>query len=327
MAENQNPYDGPNYELWNYTWYTDAAYVDDVEATSDVTYGADALLKNVKGFYIRKRSDDMDVNATARYVYATTSGFTRSAAPYMEIRYAEVLLNYAEAACNAGDLGVAVEQLQRIRARVGYTAENNFGLEAGLSGDQAKCMAAILYERQIELAYEGKRFDDMRRWMLFDGGATLPDGAPVSWKLTGWGGNTCTYLGFKPLNGQRRENLEFRVNIDGGSGVGVGGTTVDSDPLVKAGVTRPAAMDLRKELTNEQERLKTFYEANLTRKTKKGDSYNDSHSELYITFLPRYYFLGFNQGIQGNNSTLQQTIGWGDYMNGGSNGTFDPLAE
>lgn len=167
----------------------------------------------------------------------------------------------------------------------------------------------------------------MRRWMLFDGGATLPDGAPVSWKLTGWGGNTCTYLGFKPLNGQRRENLEFRVNIDGGSGVGVGGTTVDSDPLVKAGVTRPAAMDLRKELTNEQERLKTFYEANLTRKTKKGDSYNDSHSELYITFLPRYYFLGFNQGIQGNNSTLQQTIGWGDYMNGGSNGTFDPLAE
>jgi hypothetical protein len=34
-----------------------------------------------------------------------------------------------------------------------------------LDGDQAKCMAAIMYERQIELAYEGKRFDDMRRWM------------------------------------------------------------------------------------------------------------------------------------------------------------------
>ena len=327
LSENQNPYDGPSYELWNYTWYTDAAYVDDIEANSDVTYGADALLKNVKGFYVRKRSDDRDVNSTSRYVFATSGGFTRSAAPYMEIRYAEVLLNYAETACNAGELGVAVEQLQKIRARVGYTAENNFGLEVGLGSDQAKCMAAILYERQIELAYEGKRFDDMRRWMLFDGGAVLPDGAPATWKLTGWGGNTCTYLGFKPMNGQRRENLEFRVNIDGGNGVGVGGTTVDSDPLVKVGVTRPAALDLRKDLAGEQDRLKAFYKDNLIRKTKKGDSYDDSHSELYVTFLPRYYLLGFNQGIQSNNDALPQTIGWGDYLNGGANGTFDPLAE
>ena len=289
-----------------------------------MTYGADGLLNDVKGFYVRKRSDDRDVNAIARYVYDEKSGgFTRSAAPYMEIRYAEVLLNYAEAACNAGEMGVAVDQLQKIRARVGYKAENNYGLEAGLDGDQAKCMAAIMYERQIELAYEGKRFDDMRRWMLFDGGIELPEGAPATWKLTGWGGNTCTYLGFKPLNGQRRENFEFRTTVNGG----IGGTNVDDDPLVKAGITRPAAMDLRKDLASEQDRLKEFYSNYLTRKTKKGDSYDDSHSPLYIAFLPRYYILGFHQGIQGNNSTLLQTIGWGDYNNGGANGTFDPLAE
>ena len=47
----------------------------------------------------------------------------------MEIRFAEVLLNYAEAACGAGHLDEAVAQLQRIRARVGYTAENNYGLQ------------------------------------------------------------------------------------------------------------------------------------------------------------------------------------------------------
>lgn len=42
---------------------------------------------------------------------------------------------------------------------------------------------------------------------------------------------------------------------------------------------------------------------------------------------PKYYFLGLYQSAQSANSTLKQTIGWGDYMNGGSNGTFDPLAE
>ena len=34
-----------------------------------MTYGADGLLNDVKGFYVRKRSADRDVNAIARYVY------------------------------------------------------------------------------------------------------------------------------------------------------------------------------------------------------------------------------------------------------------------
>lgn len=322
---NDNPYAGPSYELWNYVWYTSEAMRDDITANSDATYGADNLLNNVKGFYVRKRSDDLDVNSSARYVYTQASGFTRNASPYMEIRFAEVLLNYAEAACALGEVGTAVQQLQRIRARVGYTAENNYGLQANMS--EEACMAAILYERQIELAYEGKRFDDLRRWMLFDGGATLPDGAPSTWRLTGWGGNTCTYLGFTPLNGQRRENLEFRAKVNNGQGEGIGGTTMASDPLTVAGVTRPAALDMRKDLSTQVEGLATFYNTNLVRKTKKGDAYDASQAELYIEFLPRYYFLGFNQGIQSNATTLLQTIGWGDYMNGGSNGTFDPLAE
>ena len=47
-----------------------------------MTYGADGLLNDVKGFYVRKRSDDRDVNAIARYVYDEKSGgFTRSASP------------------------------------------------------------------------------------------------------------------------------------------------------------------------------------------------------------------------------------------------------
>ena len=315
---------GKNYELWNYVWYT--SLDDQGNAESGNSYGADNLLTSKKGLYVRKRSDDLDVNSSPLYTWAATDnngGFAYSASPYLEIRYAEVLLNYAEAACGAGHMSEAVEQLQKIRARAGYTAANNYGLQTDLAADQAACMSAVLYERQIELAYEGKRFDDLRRWMLFDGGTSQADGAPSTWTLTGWGGNTCTYLGFKPLNGQRRENMEFRVQ----DSYGVGGTTKDSDPLVKAGVTRPAAVDYRKELTTQLEQLKEFYAGKLVRKLKKGDARDQNHVDLTMQFYPKYYFLGFAQGAQNSNKDLLQTIGWEDYNNAGANGTFDPLAE
>lgn len=222
--------DGKNYELWNYVWYT--SLDDQADPESGNSYGADNLLSNKSGVYVRKRSDDYDINSNSLYIFnasSNESGFTLSAQPYIELRYAEVLLNLAEIACGAGDLVYAVELLKQIRARAGYTAENNYGLQANLESDQAACMAAIIYERQIEFAYEGKRFDDLRRWMLFDGGQGKVEGAPASWTLTGWGGNTCTYLGFAPLNGQRRENMEFRL----ADKYGLGGTTADSDPFVK----------------------------------------------------------------------------------------------
>lgn len=287
-------------------------------------------MTNAKGFYIRKRSDDLDVNSNARYKFSQANGFKFSGSPYLEIRYAEVLLNYAEAACGAGEMGVAVEQLKKIRARVGYTSANNFGLQTNLSSDQSACFAAILYERQIELAYEGKRFDDLRRWMLFDGGAERAEGAPDTWLPSGWNGNTCTYLGFKQLNGQRRDNLEFRVSSAHES-KGLGGTSweingVNPDPLKD--VTRPDALDLRQaDISSQQNKLVEFYNTYLTRKMKKGDAYTTDHTPKYMNFLPRYYFLGFAEGAQKANQTLPQTIGWADYNNGGANGTFDPLAE
>lgn len=323
-VKNYNPYNGSDYELWNYVWYNSADDRKNIESGN--TYGSDALLSNAKGFYIRKRSDDLDINKTSRYVFEPSTGFKYSAAPYMEIRFAEVLLNYAEAACGAGHPDVAVAQLKRIRNRVGYTGD--CGLQSNLSSDQAACMAAILYERQIELAYEGKRFDDLRRWMLFDGGTGKVQGAPASWNLTGWGGNTCSYLGFTPLNGQRRDNLEFRVKADYNGGLGGtewGAKGENPDPLKD--VERPDAVDLREELPSQLETLTTFYNQYLERNKKKGDSYDVSHSELYMNFRPKYYFLGFAQGAQSANTTLPQNIGWGDYNNGGSEGTFDPLAE
>ena len=197
-------------------------------------------------------------------------------------------------------------------------------MHANLTGAEAACMSAILYERQIEFAYEGKRFDDMRRWMLFDGGATPVPGAPATWQLTGWGGNTCTWLGFKQFNGQRRDNIEFRV----ADKYGVGGTSFDSDPLLKNGGTRCTAVDLRNaDLDTQLANLKTWYADNLVSKEKRGDGYDSQHKQRDIHLRPKYYFLGLASGAQNANKRLPQTIGWEDYNNGGAQGTFDPLAQ
>ena len=323
-----NPSDGANYVLWNYVWYTSMNDAGNPE--SGDSYGADNLLKSRQGVYVRKKSDDLDVNSSPLYKYVAqdTKGAAPfySAAPLIELRYAEVLLNLAEVAAGAGHLDEAVKYVKQIRERAGYSAANSEddGITPAAYNDQATCISQILYERQIEFAYEGKRFDDLRRWMLFDGGTGKVEGAPSTWTLTGWGGNTCTWLGFKALNGQRRENIQYRV----ADKYGVGGTTFNSDPLLKAGTERPKGVDLREDDLNTQlENLSTWYKNNLKMKVQKGDGYDSNKNYLYMNFRPKYYFLGFTSGASIANKALPQTIGWGDYNNGGANGTFDPLAE
>ncbi len=321
-----NPSDGPNYTLWSYVWYVSADDQGNVESGN--SYGADNLGDG--GTYgnsilVRKKSDDLDLNGSALYTYnpagwKSGAGPFYSAAPLIELRYAEVLLNLAEAACGAGDVSAALGYMNQVRQRAGVPDRTT----ADFVGDeQAACMSAILYERQIEFAYEGKRFDDMRRWMLFDGGAGQAN-LKSSWALTGWDGNTCTWLGFKPLNGQRREKIQYRV----ADKYGVGTAQWDGDPLLNGGGTRPAGINLNSAtLSADLEALKTWYQDNLAVKEQKGDGRDSQHNDLYIKFQPQYYLLGFNSGVQNQNKQLEQTIGWGDYNKGGASGTFDPLAE
>ena len=315
-ADASNPSDGPNYELWNYVWYTS---LDDQSNPEGTAYGADNLLDKRQYIYVRKKSDDLDVNGSPLYSYypldTKDGGPFYSGAQLIELRYAEVLLNLAEVACGAGSISDAVQYLQQVRDRAGVPAYNNLN-------DRATCMSAILYERQVEFAYEGKRFDDMRRWLLFDGGANFASiGAKT---LTGWGGNTCTWLGFKQFNGQRRENMAFRTADKYGTG---GKTAADNDdPLKKNNVARCPAVDLRQDLTSQLETLKAWYQENLVRQKKIGDGRDDiTKAELYINFRPKYYFLGFKAGVSEKNKGLPQTIGWEDSNNGGAMGTFDPL--
>lgn len=85
----------------------------------------------------------------------------------VEIRYAEVMLNLAECAAEIGNDAEAVDILKAIRQRAGITPNEDgmYGLEPGLTGQAL--IDAVMLERRIELAYEGKRFWDMRRRMMF----------------------------------------------------------------------------------------------------------------------------------------------------------------
>ncbi|MGC9344636.1 MAG: RagB/SusD family nutrient uptake outer membrane protein, partial [Bacteroidales bacterium] len=82
---------------------------------------------------------------------------------WLEIRFAEVLMNFAEAANETGHPEEAITVLKRIRDRAGIEpGENNmYGMEQGMTRDEIR--EAIYHERYIEFAFEGKRFWDLRR--------------------------------------------------------------------------------------------------------------------------------------------------------------------
>ena len=89
--------------------------------------------------------------------------------PWYYIRYAEILLNFAEASNEASGADVvpagatlsARTAVNLVRARAGMPA-----LAAGLS--QAAMRDAIRNERRVELAFEEHRFYDVRRWKIAD---------------------------------------------------------------------------------------------------------------------------------------------------------------
>ncbi|MBX2924233.1 MAG: RagB/SusD family nutrient uptake outer membrane protein [Chitinophagaceae bacterium] len=85
---------------------------------------------------------------------------------WIEIRYAEVLMNMAEAANEIGSTSEALDVLYRIRNRAGIEpgGSGKYGITAASVPDVRK---AIMDERLVEFAFEGQRFWDLRRWRIY----------------------------------------------------------------------------------------------------------------------------------------------------------------
>lgn len=133
--------------------------------------------------------------------------------PWNYIRYAEILLNFAEAANEAygpdvvpaGSTLSARTAVNLVRSRPSVEMP---GLAAGLS--QLDMRLAIRRERQVELAFEEHRFYDVRRWMIANVTENVPAGGVTITKNTN---GTFTYTPSVALDGRKFETKHYWLPI------------------------------------------------------------------------------------------------------------------
>ncbi|MFH4967501.1 RagB/SusD family nutrient uptake outer membrane protein [Gaetbulibacter sp. M240] len=106
----------------------------------------------------------------AKYTLANSGGdpFT-CGINYHIIRFADVLLMYAESLANTGNIPLAAAQVQRVRDRANLPDR-----EAEFAGySLSQFMTQLAHERVTELAIEGLRYYDIKRWGWLDDASKL----------------------------------------------------------------------------------------------------------------------------------------------------------
>lgn len=159
----QNPYANRDPRLTYTVFYNGSRWLN--RAVETFNGGKDrsdvpGLYTTQTGYYLRKF---LGLNENRN----DNSGFESIPHHYNIIRYAEILLNYAEALNELGENRADMEQcIIDLRKRAGIEAgdDGRYGLPASYTQEQ---MREIIHnERRIELAFEEHRFWDIRRWKI-----------------------------------------------------------------------------------------------------------------------------------------------------------------
>ena len=110
--------------------------------------------------------------ALKNYYAPTIDNGGSSLKPIMEIRFAEILLNYAESKYEMGEMTSEVwdKTIKPLRTRAGF-AESYCNYPGG------DVRQAIRDERRAELALEGRRVFDLRRWAVMEDATIRETGA------------------------------------------------------------------------------------------------------------------------------------------------------
>jgi starch-binding outer membrane protein, SusD/RagB family len=205
----QDPYTNRDKRFYETILYNGAAYrgntIDSyLPGGKDSKDGPDNWNTSKTGYYLKKFMND----AYPLQNPWGNAGFQ----PWYYIRYAEVLLNFAEAANEAygpdvvpsGSTLSARTAVNLVRQRAGV---NMPALASGLS--QTQMRDAIRYERRVELAFEEHRFYDVRRWKIAEVTENKPAGGITVTKT----GSTLSYATKVALDGRKFETKHYWLPI------------------------------------------------------------------------------------------------------------------
>ncbi|WP_316834722.1 RagB/SusD family nutrient uptake outer membrane protein [Pedobacter nutrimenti] len=174
-----NPYNDRDPRLAATIFYNGAVFKAgrNIETFNGGLDGPQKVFGSLTGYYMKKH---LDLNLSLPLAQASQHNF-------IYFRLAEMLLNYAEAKNEAeGPVAEVYAAINKIRARV--TMPN---LPAGLTKEQMR--NRIRNERRVELAFEGHRYWDARRWNI---AKDVFNGPFFGMKVTK-SGTTFTYAPYK----------------------------------------------------------------------------------------------------------------------------------
>jgi len=198
----QTPYVNRDARFYTTILYNGALYRGDTVAIytpggKDSKDGPSNWNTTKTGYYLRKFMDDSNPIDNPWNVAGLQ--------PWIYIRYAEVLLNYAEAQNEAvGPDATVYTAINQIRQR---SSVKQPALPAGLT--QAQMRDAIRRERQVELAFEEHRFYDVRRWKI----ANVTENVPAYGVDVTKSGTTTTYTRKVALSGRAFADKHYWLPI------------------------------------------------------------------------------------------------------------------
>jgi hypothetical protein len=148
----------------------------DPRLTKTILYnGADWLNTQLQTFEggLSKPNGALQQTKTSYYMrkfmgnFENASSYSTHSTDWIIMRYADVLLGYAEALNeSAGPTTDVYNTIISIRKRAGVAAgaDGQYGLKAGMTKDEMRTV--LQSERRVELAFEESRYWDIRRWKL-----------------------------------------------------------------------------------------------------------------------------------------------------------------
>lgn len=238
-------------------------YVDN-ESYRQWTYskGDPSVKSTTTGYYCRKMLDP------------TTSKYDKAGTDWIEIRYAEVLLNLAESALEVGREDTMYSCLGQLRARAGIPeGDYYYGLKA--PDRRFNDLELVMNERFIELAFENKRFFDLRRRNMFteDLGPNikhLNNEYPMTWAIN------YSYISSSPSKLKAFEEVRDGMSMD------------DVSEVMKAAQVSPT----------------------VTANDVAYRAYPDSTSLMEAAPHGSYNFFDISSDILLRSPAIKQTLGW-----------------